>query len=52
MFTAVTVTRTILRIVVTQGWARRAGLYGVTDAEFTARPLSRRAVRGEARGGV
>ncbi|HEX5241381.1 MAG TPA: protein translocase subunit SecD [Candidatus Limnocylindrales bacterium] len=52
MFTAVTVTRTILRIVVTQGWARRAGLYGVTDAEFLARPVGRRAVRGEARGGV
>ncbi|HYL40166.1 MAG TPA: protein translocase subunit SecD, partial [Candidatus Binatus sp.] len=51
MFTAITVTRTILRIVVSQGWAGRAGLYGVTDAEFTARPSGgRRTLRREARG--
>jgi preprotein translocase subunit SecD len=50
MFTAITVTRTILRLVVTQGWAGKAGLYGVSAAEFTARPTGRRAVRGEARG--
>ena len=52
MFSAITVTRTILRIVVTQGWAGRAGLYGVSDAEFTARPSGsgRRPLRGEARG--
>ena len=30
MFTAVTVTRTVLRIVVAQPWARKASLYGVT----------------------
>jgi len=52
MFSAVTVTRTILRIVVNQRWAARAGLYGVSESEFTARPAPRRAVRGEARGGV
>ncbi|HJW22904.1 MAG TPA: protein translocase subunit SecD [Candidatus Limnocylindrales bacterium] len=50
MFTAITVTRTVLRIVVAQRWAGRARLYGVSDAEFTARPVGRRALRGEARG--
>jgi preprotein translocase subunit SecD len=34
MFTAVTVSRTILRWVVRQPWARRASLYGVNDDEF------------------
>ncbi len=53
MFTAITVTRTVLRIVVAQPWARKAGLYGVTDAEFLARPTTnRRSLRGEARGRV
>ena len=51
MFTAITVTRTVLRIVVAQPWARRASLYGVTEAEFLARPSGTR-VRGEARGRV
>ncbi len=51
MFTAITVTRTILRFVVAQDWARRAGLYGLSEAEFLARPLARPA-RGEARGRV
>jgi len=41
MFTAITVTRSILRIVVRQDWARKAWLYGVTDAEFVARPTTR-----------
>ena len=41
MFTAITVTRTILRIVVRQDWARKAWLFGVTDAEFVARPTTR-----------
>jgi preprotein translocase subunit SecD len=50
MFTAVTVTRTILRIVVQQPWARKASLYGVTEDEFLARPTSGRgSLRGEAR---
>ena len=53
MFTAVTVTRTILRIVVQQPWARKASLYGVTEEEFLARPTSGRgSLRGEARGRV
>ena len=34
MFTAVTVSRTILRWVVKQSWARRASLYGVGEDEF------------------
>jgi preprotein translocase subunit SecD len=51
MFTAITVTRTVLRIVVAQPWARKASLYGVTEAEFLARPSTTR-VRGEARGRV
>ena len=49
MFTAITVTRTILRIVVRQDWARKAWLFGVTDAEFVARPTTR-GLRREASG--
>ena len=41
MFTAIVVTRSILRVIVTRVWARKAWLYGVTDAEFTARPTTR-----------
>ena len=52
MFTAITVTRTVLRIVVQQNWSRRAALYGVSDTEFIARPTGRAALRGEARGRV
>jgi preprotein translocase subunit SecD len=52
MFTAITVTRTVLRLVVAQDWARKAWLYGVSDSEFTARPASRRALRREASGSV
>ncbi len=49
MFTAVTVTRTVLRIVVARPWARQARLFGVTEAEFLARPVtSGRAARREA----
>ena len=47
MFTAITVTRTILRFVVREEWARKASLYGVTEAEFTAKPVGRQ-VRGGA----
>ena len=51
MFTAITVTRTVLRIVVAQPWARKASLYGVTEEEFLARPDDRAAAaRREARG--
>ncbi|HEX5829099.1 MAG TPA: protein translocase subunit SecD [Candidatus Limnocylindrales bacterium] len=49
MFTAVTVTRTILRIIVQQEWARKASLYGVSEDEFLARPTPVRPVRREAR---
>jgi preprotein translocase subunit SecD len=52
MFSAITVTRTILRTVVQRNWARRAALYGVEDSEFVARPTGRAALRGEARGRV
>jgi preprotein translocase subunit SecD len=53
MFSAITVTRTILRLVVRQPWARRAWLYGVTDEEFVAaRQTGRPTLRGEARGRV
>ena len=48
MFTAIIVTRSILRIVVTRDWARKAWLYGVTDAEFVARPTTRAGLRREA----
>ena len=51
MFTAVTVTRTLLRVVLAQPWARKAAYYGVTEEEFLARPPSR-PVRGEARSRV
>ena len=52
MFTAITVTRTIMRVIVRQDWARKASLYGVTDEEFLSRPAGRSSVRGEARGRV
>ena len=52
MFTAITVTRTILRLIVDQDWARKACLYGVAEDEFVARPTGRAALRGEARGRV
>ena len=45
MFTAITVTRTILRFVVAQDWARKARLYGVTEAEFVYRPSGRPGIR-------
>ena len=52
MFTAITVTRTILRVVVRQEWARHAALYGVGESEFIARPSGRPTLRGEARSRV
>ena len=49
MFSAIVVTRTILRWVVRQEWARRPALYGLRDDEFVAlgavRPTSRREAR-------
>jgi preprotein translocase subunit SecD len=52
MFTAVTVSRTLLRFVVHQQFAQRAWLYGVTDEEFQARAMVGRYGRREARGRV
>ena len=52
MFSAITVTRSILRIVVARDWARKAWLFGVSDAEFTARPSTRSGLRREASSGV
>jgi len=52
MFSAITVTRTILRVIVQRDWARKAALYGVDDSEFVVRPTGRAALRGEARGRV
>jgi len=47
MFTAITLSRQMLRWVVRQKWARRANLYGVGEEEFTLavapRPRSREA---------
>ncbi|HYM84773.1 MAG TPA: protein translocase subunit SecD [Candidatus Dormibacteraeota bacterium] len=52
MFTAITVSRTILRFVVGQTGLRKAWMYGVSDDEFLARPTTGRPIRGEARGRV
>jgi preprotein translocase subunit SecD len=52
MFTAITVTRTVLRFIVGRDALRKAWLYGISDAEFVARTLGRRPVPGEARGRV
>jgi preprotein translocase subunit SecD len=52
MFTAVTVTRTILRFVVRENWSRKASYFGVTEEEFLSRPMGRQAGRGEARARV
>ncbi len=41
MFSAITVTRTVLRVVVTWEWSRKARFYGVSDAEFVVRPTGR-----------
>ena len=41
MFTAVTVTRTILRVVVRRDFARKASLWGVGEGEFLARTPGR-----------
>jgi len=41
MFTAITVTRTLLRLIVAREWARKARLYGISESEFTYRPTGR-----------
>jgi preprotein translocase subunit SecD len=52
MFTAITVTRTVLRVVVARDWARKARLYGISEAEFVYRPSGRTAIRRGATPGV
>lgn len=53
LFTAITVTRTMLRVVVAKPWARQARLFGVREEEFLARPANGRgSLRREARGRV
>ncbi|MBA2382518.1 MAG: protein translocase subunit SecD [Chloroflexi bacterium] len=54
MFSAIVVTRSILRAVVARPWSRRAALYGVSEKEFVAGVgvTGRSRVRGEARSRV
>ena len=52
MFSAIVVTRTILRWVVRQEWARRPSLWGLRDEEFVAMGAVRPSARREARGRV
>jgi preprotein translocase subunit SecD len=52
MFSAIVVTRSILRWIVTQGWSRKATLYGVSQEEFVAGGAGRQRLRGEARARV
>jgi len=54
MFSAIVVTRSILRAVVAAGWSRKARLYGVSEQEFVAGigVTARNRLRGEARSRV
>lgn len=52
MFSAIVVTRTILRVVVRQAWARKASRYGLRDDEFAALGAVRPPTRREARARV
>ena len=52
MFSAIVVTRTILRWVVRQEWARKPSLCGLRDDEFVALGAVRPSARREARGRV
>ena len=52
MFSAIVVTRSILRVVVRQDWARKAGLYGLRDDEFVAMGAQRPSTRRQARADV
>jgi preprotein translocase subunit SecD len=52
MFSAIVVTRSIMRVMVRQDWARSASLYGLRDEEFVAlglsgKPSTRRPVRAD-----
>lgn len=48
MYSAITVTRSMLRLLVTRAWVRRPFLFGVTEAEFVARSGGRGVARREA----
>ena len=54
MFSAIVVTRSILRWIVVQPWSRKASLFGVSEEEFVAAglPPGRSRLRGEARSRV
>ena len=54
MFSAIVVTRSILRWIVAQEWSRKASLYGVSQKEFVAAvgASGRTRLRGEARSRV
>jgi preprotein translocase subunit SecD len=46
MFSAIVVTRTIMRVMVRQSWAKRASLYGLRGEEFVPRePMGRPSTR-------
>ena len=49
MFTAITLTRTMLRFIVPHEWARDPRLYGLRDEEFVGARGGRPVLRGEAR---
>ena len=49
MFSAIVVTRTIMRVVVRQNWARKASLFGLREGEFAAQGATRPTTRREAR---
>ena len=49
MFTAITLTRTMLRFVVPNEWARHPRLYGLREEEFSGARGGRPALRGEVR---
>ncbi len=48
MFSAIVVTRSIMRVMVRQEWARRPSFYGLRDGEFVARGTNRPSARREA----
>jgi preprotein translocase subunit SecD len=52
MFSAMTVSRTLMRVIVKWQIAQKAWLFGVTDAEFQARSTSGRLTRREGRARV
>ena len=49
MFSAIVVTRTMMRVIVRQEWARKASLFGLREGEFAAQGATRPAGRREAR---